>query len=145
MTIIDASSGGNNPLTPGTYSATVVQTSEQVTKAGDGQMVVIELELENGRHIWDRPLFQHATSEGVVRMGLGRLKKLAKAVGEDPAAIDITKLVGKRCMVDLAIQKTNPEYNEVRGYSALNGVATKAPASEAEVTPAKPPWDKTEG
>ena len=146
--IIDASGGGNTPVPPGEYPCTVVEAGIRDSRSSDGQYCELQLDLDMGRKLWDRPMVKSA-SDVAVNIGLGRLKALARSTGLDPSAIDPAKLQGQRAVVVVELDRKDPDSNQVKTYKPLDGAAptaqptesANADSGEANATPA---WKRTD-
>ena len=107
----DYTEANNQPLKPGFYEATITSIAMQDTKAGDGNMFVIEL-LVQGSKVRDWILREHP-SEQAVEIANRKLASLCRAAGI-VALSDTDQLVGTVVEVGLTV---DGDFNKVRKYS----------------------------
>ena len=108
--------GDIEPLEPGLYDAQIESVGREKTKNGAGKqfVTILSIHLDNGRtrRVYDRCLFQHATSAVAVEIQMRRFASMCVAAGI-PELQNTDQLVGKWVVVAL---KINGNYNEVVGY-----------------------------
>lgn len=133
-------SGDFGPVPKGTYRVKVVSAETKETKAGNGEMLKVRLDIigptNAGRVVWDDILIKHPSEEGQ-RIGRERFATLCRAGGlRNPKSTD--ELLGKE--VDAFIKvETSEQYgdrNRVSFYSAAQPSTgfkstSSAPAFEA--------------
>jgi hypothetical protein len=126
------------PIPDGTYACRVQKAEVVVTKAG-GQMIKVELRIQEGqpqggRVIFDQFNIKNANPQAV-QIGLGQLKGLLKAGGHaNPNMLkSCEEIVGLKVFV-----RTKTEQDEgygpqvrVKGYAPLAGAAT-SPVNAAQ-------------
>ena len=129
------------PLPAGTYNAVVEDSELKATKSGTGQILNLKWRVLDGQYanriIFDRINVsnQNKTAEEI---GQRQLSALCHAINTLKVS-DSSQLHNKPCAIKLAI-RTSEGYdpqNEVKGYSAVSGVA--APATNGAQS-ATPPW-----
>jgi hypothetical protein len=136
----EAGGGGDfSPIPKGTYRVKVVQADTKPTKAGNGSMLKVRLDVlgpqHAGRVVFDDILVKH-TSEDAQRIGRERFATLCRAAGiANPK--DTSVLVGKE--VDAFIKvETDAQYgdrNRVSFYSpAESGVSFSGSSSAVAFT-----------
>ena len=108
----------NAPLKPGFYEAKITNIAMQDTRAGDGNMLVVDLQV-HGRRIRDWILRNHP-SEKAVEIANQRLASLCRAAGV-VALTDTDQLVGAAVEVGLAV---DGDFNKVRNYSRIGRSTT---------------------
>ena len=140
-------------LPPGRYVAQIVQSEMQPTKAGDGQLLWLELEVLDGPHrgrkIWDRLNLANRNQQ-TVEIAQRQLSAICHAVGQIQVS-DSEQLHFRPVLVTLAVEPdSRDEYmpveqrrkqNKVKGYSAAGGAAAPArpaPAPSAQQAAAPP-------
>ncbi len=125
-------------LPPGRYVAQIVQSEMQPTKAGDGQMLWLELEVlegaQRGRKIWDRLNLANRNQQAV-EIAQRQLSAICHAVGQIQVS-DSEQLHLRPVLVTLAVEPDSRDahlpveerrkQNKVKGYSATGSVATPA-------------------
>jgi hypothetical protein len=127
-------------LPPGDYKVQILQSEMQVTKAGTGQMLCLDMEVIEGplqgRHVYDRLnlINPNPTAEEIAQR---TLSAICHAVGKLQVA-DSEELHFLPLLVRVAVKPNG--YNEVKGYKPVKQVAaagTPIPAA-AGPTPAPP-------
>lgn len=141
------------PLPRGDYSVMVVNTSVEKTKAGDGSMLAVELEVQAGPHarrkVFDRITLDNPSVQAV-EIGQRQLSGLCHATGWLKPLRDSDALHGRTCVAKVGIEvDKNGKYadkNKVVAYtSSTDGLKALVPATngvETPATPAKKPWEK---
>lgn len=132
-------------LPPGRYVAQIVQSEMQPTKAGDGQLLWLELEVLDGPHrgrkIWDRLNLANRNQQ-TVEIAQRQLSAICHAVGQIQVS-DSEQLHFRPVLVTLVVEPDSRDahlpveerrkQNKVKGYSPAGGVA--APARMAPPPP----------
>jgi hypothetical protein len=131
-------------LPPGKYFAQIVRSEMQATKAGDGQMLWLELDVLDGPHrgrkLWDR-LNLVNPSRQVVEIAQRQLSAICHAVGQLQVT-DSEQLHFRRLLVTLAVEPDSrdkrlpPEQqrkqNWIKGYAPAGAqAATPQPTAVA--------------
>lgn len=132
--------GGFDPLPRGWYYGRITEAEVQDTKAGNGKMVFVRLDIEGpkgaGRVVFDRMLVQHP-SEEAVEIGRGRFGALCVAAGFETKPNDTKELLGKTVGAKLGIEKSE-EYgdrNTVDTYREHEGGADYAQSFDDDKVP----------
>ena len=132
-------------LPPGRYVAQIVQSEMQPTKAGDGQLLWLELEVLDGPHrgrkIWDRLNLANRNQQ-TVEIAQRQLSAICHAVGQIQVS-DSEQLHFRPVLVTLAVEPDSRDdympveqrrkQNKVKGYSAAGGAASPRVAQPAPV------------
>jgi hypothetical protein len=125
-------------LPPGDYLAQIVQSEMRVTKAGNGQLLWLDMEILEGalkgRHLYDQLnlINPNPTAEEIAQR---TLSAICHAVGKLQVA-DSEELHFQPLLVRVAVKPNG--YNEVKGYKPVKQVAaagTPIPASAPTATP----------
>lgn len=123
--------GDFEPLPAGPYMVQVVESDVVETKAGDGLILKLTMEVMDGpsenRKIWANLNFKNRNATAQ-RIAQEQIKQICDAVGFTGQLTDSEVLHYKPLRVQLTIRK-DAEYgdrNEVKRYSALNGNAPPA-------------------
>lgn len=141
-------------LPPGRYVAQIVQSEMQPTKAGDGQLLWLEMEVldgpQRGRKIWDR-LNLANPSQQTVEIAQRQLSAICHAVGQIQVS-DSEQLHFRPVLVTLVVEPDSRDahlpveerrkQNKVKGYSPAGGVAAPqqaAPPPQQQYAAAPPP------
>lgn len=119
--------GGFKPLPAGTYGAKITKAELSNNKAGNGKYIKLELSLVGQKGVKGRKIFEYLTvshpNEQVVRIALGKLKKVIKLVGLDPDSVqDTSELQNEMIGVKLNIkndEKFGPQ-NRVLDFEEFN-------------------------
>jgi hypothetical protein len=152
-------------LPPGNYTAQIVQSEMRPTKAGNGQLLWLEMDVvegpHHGRKIWDQ-LNLVNQSQQTVEIAQRTLSAICHAVGQMQVS-DSEQLHFQPMQVTLAVEPDSRDkhlqpheqrkQNKVKGYAAVGGkpaarVATAPAARPAAAPPprpapaatATPPW-----
>lgn len=153
---------GFEPLVPGWYPVEIEQAEVKDNAKMTGKFLKMRMTVIGDAYA-GRKLFTNINlsnpNEVCVRIGMAEMAALKQAVGLLTLA-DSTELIGKMCEIKVTVSKElnyKGEYdNEVRGYRALDGVATQpqptparpaaAPAPRPTAAPvptaAKRPWER---
>lgn len=144
------------PIPPGTYTAMVVASELKDTAKG-GQMIVLELDIQEGEHS-GRKLFERLNIKNdnpkAVDIAFRTLGEIVKAVGKTTIK-DTEELHNKRMHVEVRVEPPKPyvdkDGNNQPG-SAQNSIKRYLPVSGAVSTPktvesksddkAVPPWKR---
>lgn len=118
--------GGFDPLPIGDYPVIITESSMAPTKAGNGQMLKLKLQVLNGKYqnriLWDQMLMVHP-SEAAVKIAKAKLSSICRAVNV-LSPNDSSELHNKPLVARVAIQKDDATRNEIKGYKERN---TQAP------------------
>lgn len=147
---------GFDPVPAGDYTAMIVDSEIKLTKAGTGMYLQLVWQVCDGqyagRRIWDRINIQNP-NQMAEEIGQKQLSSICHAVGV-LRVIDSVELHDRPCSLKVVVKPGEGQYlptNEVKGYRALGGGQTPAPAAPtparqaaAAVAPAAapPPWAK---
>ena len=130
----EAGDGDFKPLPVGWYSGVITEAKIEDTKAGNGKMVGIRLDVEGpthaGRVIFDRIIVAHP-SEKAVAIGRARFGQLCVSAGFEKKPNDTKALLGKRIEFKLKIERSK-EYgdsNRVQAYRKSSGTTEVADVS----------------
>lgn len=126
---------GFKPLPAGVYGAKITKAELTNNKKGDGKYIKIELTLLGTKGVKGRKVFDYLTvqhhNEQVVRIALGKLKKLIKLTGKDPDSIqDTSELQNEMVAVKLKLvdDATYGPQNKVVDFDVFNeDLLTKGP------------------
>lgn len=119
----------------GWYPATVEQGYEEISKAGDRQLVIV-FALDNGRKLWNRYLV-HYPKEDIKKTNEARLMRLAGSCGLVRLG-QAGELVDRKCEIKVIIKG---EWNNVEDSRSID----RSPAPTNGSAPQKVnPWGKTE-
>jgi hypothetical protein len=101
------------PLPEGPYNAVVVAAERAQSKSGN-PTIKFRFRITDGA-FHGRQVFRYApiTGKGA---GIARdtLKGLGFPVEGDRLAVSLADAIGRECVLDIAIQKNDPRYNEVK-------------------------------
>lgn len=142
------------PLPRGDYDVMILDTRVKPTKANDGSMLEIDLEVQTGPHA-NRKLFDRITLENkntqAVEIGQRQLSGLCHAVGYLQPLTDSDVLHGRSCVARVGIEKGEGQYqdkNKISAYSAKGAKAVPVSSRGAPAIAAAPaarkgmPWQK---
>jgi len=128
---IPPSEFNGEPIPAGAYPVQVVHSELVDLKSGNGQALVLELEIMEGqyanRKLWDRLNIRH-TNEQTQTYALRTLADLFEVTGSPPSR-DSDVLHFKPMLATVKIDPAKDGYaakNVVKGYKALAGGAPKA-------------------
>lgn len=151
------------PVPPGVYTAMVVASEVKETKAG-GQMIVLELDIQDGEHA-GRKLFERLNIKNdnakAVEIAFRTLGEIVKAVGKTTIK-DTEELHHKRIHIDVRVDPSTPytdkqgveqpgkPQNSIKKFLPMTGGSTtKAPVTETAKTvenkteqSSTPPWKR---
>jgi hypothetical protein len=125
------------PLPPGEYIARIVQSEMRVTKAGNGQLLWLDMEVLEGalkgRHLYDQLnlINPNPTAEEIAQR---TLSAICHAVGKLQVA-DSEELHFQPLLVRVAVKPNG--YNEVKGYKPVKQTAATG-ASTHVAMPSRP-------
>lgn len=134
LTGFDASkvepNGSGGPIPKGEYQVVIVESEKIPTKAGDGAMLKLSLEVVEGEHkgrkLSDR-LNLWNPSEKAKAIAAGTLSAICRAVGvwtpRDASELHNRQLTA---VVDVDPQPDGKVYNEVKGYKPRQSAAPVA-------------------
>ena len=124
-------------LPKGSYNALIHSAEVVDTKAGNGKMVKVRLDITGhvddgsgkGRVVFDQIILQHP-SDKAVEIGREKFSRLCVACGfENRAPKDTRELVGKAVECYVTVEKGTGKYedqNRVSSYTAASGGAVGA-------------------
>lgn len=102
-----------SPLLPGDYEAEV-HSCEPGTSASGNPKLVFQFKITESGEYAGRILFKHVPTKGD---GSGIARDVLNAIGFDTATMKKfkpTEALGLPCVLAVAIQKDNPDFNEVK-------------------------------
>lgn len=111
-------------LPVGTYKAMAI--GEEPDEKGRG--VIVEWEVVEGEHkgrtgkVWYLTKHESAQTSNIAKQNL---KRLAEATNREISASNPIK--GRVCVLEVAKQKKNPDYTEVKRYRPADYVSDEAP------------------
>lgn len=145
------------PLSRGDYDVMVVNTSVERTKADNGSMLVVELEVQSGPHthrkVFDRIMLENPNVQAV-EIGQRQLSGLCHATGWLQPLTDSDVLHGRMCVARIGIETDKSgkyqDKNKVVAYTAhgvKQAAAQGAPvlvtqAASSQPAAKKKPWEK---
>jgi hypothetical protein len=145
--------GGYEVLPPGWYQATITAAELKNTKAGNGQYIKVRYDITGPTH-QGRVVFGNLNIKNpnpkAEEIGRQQLGELMRAIGLARVK-DTDQLIGGNLSIKLSTSQQDgyEPSNDVKGYKALAGGITAAPAmpSAAAQAPAasektSPPWAK---
>lgn len=157
----DESSGDFLSLPAGDYHVHITQADIQPTRAGDGQLIKLRLDVL-GPTYQGRVLFRHINIQNrnadAEHIGRKELRSIMTALGLTQLT-DTDQLINRQMLVKVKVIKSkNPEYgdangneNTVSGYKAITGSVApapaftpppKAPSAPTAPAPGKAPWER---
>lgn len=132
---------------PGWYTAIITESEWKETRAGTGRYLALTLEIVDGqfanRKIWAN-LNLNNPNEKAVEIAQRDLSAICRAVGVLKPR-NSEELHFKKLEIKVALQKDNPERNEIKGYRAVGSEsgASKPSAPKAETKSSTPPWKRS--
>lgn len=124
-------SGDFSPLTPGDYEA-VVHSCEPGTSDSGNPKLVFQFKVTEDPYV-GRILFKHVPTKGD---GSGIARDVLSGLGFDTATMrkfSPASALEKACVITVAIQKDNPDFNEIkRVKSAAKATGTAGRASRSK-------------
>jgi hypothetical protein len=140
-----------DPLPPGKYLAEITDSEMKPTKAGNGEMLQLELTVIDGefknRKIWDRLCLRHPNPEAV-KIAQANLSAICHAVdvlrpGDSIELHHIPLVIAVKCKID---ESTGEVYNEVKSYakpeSQVRQTTPPKATTSATVNNTVPPWKR---
>ncbi len=146
---VDPSSGFDT-LPPGKYLVEITDSEMKPTKAGNGEMLQLELTVIEGefknRKIWDRLCLRHPNAD-TVKIANANLSAICHAVdvlrpGDSVELHHIPLVVSVKCKTD---DSTGEIYNEVKSYAKHESQFRQAAYSSVTSAPSNnniPPWKR---
>ncbi|WP_099347960.1 DUF669 domain-containing protein [Acetobacter aceti] len=125
-------------LPAGPYNGDIAKTELKPTKAG--HMISLDIQLENGRHVFDNLNVQCATSQQAERIAQATVKKIGMT--NNIVITDTEDMIGCRVRVQVGVQPARgdyPERNVVKFYMDLPGASSARPAPSRPSAPAARP------
>ena len=96
------------PLSPGSYVASIIDAKVSALKSGKGQAVLLQWEVQGGanqgRVIFDRVIVAHESAEAM-KFGRRKLKDIADACGVKDSITDLSVLLNKPCSIYVKIEQ----------------------------------------
>ena len=143
------------PLPPGDYTVRVDDAMREPTKDSTGQMLTLRLQVVGGPYA-NRLLFDRLNlwnrSQQAVEIAQRTLSQICHAIGILKLKKVSDLLTETLFVAHVGIDKNNPEYNRVKGYSPAGGAPPKpaarqatAAAATAPADPTTPPWARRAG
>lgn len=139
---------------PGWYTAIITESEWKETRAGTGRYLSLTIEIAEGPHA-NRKLWANLNldnpNEKAVEIANRDLSAICRAVGVLRPK-NSEELHFKKLEIKVAIQKDNPDRNEVKGYRAVGGGGDAKPASKSggsksesksEAKSSTPPWKRS--
>ena len=139
--------GSFDPLPAGTYTANITRADLRDTKDGTGKMIAIRYDITGPTH-QGRVVFANLNirnkSPRAEEIGRQQLGDIMRAIGLKSVE-DTDQLIGGSLQIKVEIEKKEgyEARNVVKGFKALSGSPTPAPAAQAAAAPvagAAPPW-----
>jgi hypothetical protein len=117
------------PLSPGSYVASIIDAKVGPLKSGKGQAVLLQWEVQGGanqgRIVFDRVIVAHESAEAM-KFGRRKLKDIAEACGVKDSITDLSVLLNKPCSVRVKIeQDKDGEYPPRNGIGRVKPVVAK--------------------
>jgi hypothetical protein len=133
------------PLPAGWYQAAIKGAEVKDTKAGTGQYIAVQYDIlgptHQGRVVFGNINIRNPNPKAE-EIGHQQLGEIMRAIGL-ASLQDSDQLIGGNLSIKLSIRKSE-EYgdsNDVKGYKALEGAITQAPAPQV-ATASAAPWAK---
>lgn len=130
---------GLEPIKLGWYLCTIVSFELGATKAGDGQVLTMTLQVDESQHPQEggRKLFErmniHNPSQTAQNIARGTLRKIGECVGV-PVVTNTDLLCSQKLLVKVGFQAAKGEYkarNVIDDYKPVGGLATAAATAGA--------------
>lgn len=137
---------GGSPLAKGKYIMMITESDIKQTKAGDGTLLAITLEVcdqgvNQSRKAWHNMTYVCPKSEIAQNIALSHMKRIGEATGV-PSIQDTVQWHNIPMVVTLGLEKDDPNRNCVTGaaFERWDGVAIPAPvaAPSAAAVPVAP-------
>jgi hypothetical protein len=137
-----------DPLPAGWYQVNIKGAELKDTKAGTGQYIAVQYDVlgptHQGRVVFGNLNIRNPNPKAE-EIGRQQLGELMRAIGLATVQ-DTDQLIGGQLSIKLSVRKSE-EYgdsNDVKGYKALEGAITQAPAqaSPQVATASAAPWAK---
>ena len=149
----DLPEGNSNydPIPAGWYTTTITDAELRDTKNGTGQYIAVRYDItgpeHQGRVVFGNINIKNA-SQKAEEIGRQHLGELMRSIGL-ARVTDTDELIGGQLQIKVGIRKSEEygDQNEVKGFKAMQGAMTSAPAP-AQTAPAqapaggKAPWQK---
>jgi hypothetical protein len=104
----ETGSGVFEPLPPGLYTATIIESGIETPKSGNGCMLSLRWKIEEGEHegrlVFQRCVISHS-SEAAQRIGRGQVKDLCDAFNMKAAVQDSDEFLHKTALIKLGIER----------------------------------------
>jgi hypothetical protein len=148
VTELPESNNNFDPLPAGWYQVNIKGAELKDTKAGTGQYIAVQYDVTGPTH-QGRVVFGNINIRNpnpkAEEIGHQQLGELMRSIGL-PSLQDTDQLIGGSLSIKLSIRKSE-EYgdsNDVKGFKALEGAITQAPAqaSPQVATASAAPWAK---
>lgn len=136
--------GKREPLPAGAYRMIVAASEIKTTQAGTGQFLELELQVIDGEHsgrrLWDRLNISNPNPKAE-QIAKANLSRLCAAVGVKHLT-DTAQLHNKPVLVDVQIDRKEPDRNRIMLYARAAGV--DLPATPSAPASARP-WERSHG
>lgn len=156
----------STPVPPGVYNAMIVASEIKTTQKG-GQMIVLELDIQDGDHA-GRKLFERLNikndNQKAVDIAFRTLAEIAKALGKTTVK-DTEELHNKRLHVEVRVEPPTPytdkdgkqqegkPQNSIKKFLPISGAVSSAKSPPAETGKQEapsgqasvPPWKRKSG
>lgn len=129
------------PVPTGTYAVVIDKAEVSATKAGNGEMIKVQMKILDGQPQAGRVIFDQFNIKNpnpqAVQIGLGQLKGMLKAFGfPNPNKLEsTTELLGLKGQVSVKVEE-DPGYAPAARVKAYKPLTNAAPAPGAPVAPA---------
>lgn len=137
-------SQGYDLIPDGWYRAKIKGAELKATKAGDGQYIAVQYQIESGRVVFGNLNIKNRNPEAE-RIGLQQLGEVMGSIGLTKIQ-DTDQLIGGDLMIKVGTSKKQEGFevrNEVKGFKAIEGGAPPMPTSSAPAgSGPKAPWQK---
>lgn len=126
-------SRGFEPIPAGDYNLTIVDASQQLTKAGDGEYLKIKFEVVDGEHagryVWQNYNLKNK-NDMAVQIGKSQLKSMLLNASYDKEQVDLNDLMGLEVVGVVRIKEGQ---NTIAGYKVKGSVAATQNPTDQDV------------
>lgn len=127
----------------GTYEAVISNSESRPMKSGNGMGFNLEFEIISGeckgRKVFAWITFEHRTSPDAQRIGREQLSAICRAVGVTQLN-DTAQLHNLPLHIVVALDKSDPTRNIIKGFKAVKSVGAGAAAPQAAPQNQGAPW-----
>lgn len=127
----------------GTYEAVISNSESRPMKSGNGMGFNLEFEIISGeckgRKVFAWITFEHRTSPDAQRIGREQLSAICRAVGVTQLN-DTAQLHNLPLLIVVALDKSDPTRNIIKGFKAVKSVGAGAAAPQAAPQNQGAPW-----